>query len=138
MNKNKPQTYYKTFHKGFTKRKGKGMVRGDVVEKLGCIRVQVFKYPEEFITVRSLKEILGSCGFYISESSIRRITREGSLKGRRWNGLDGGMWYYTKRDLFSWVDYLIEVGAQLLVKRRIIREEKVLDLLIGSRKKGRA
>ena len=134
MNEKKAQTYFKTFHKGYTKSKNKGMTKGDVTERLGSIKAKVFQYSEEFILVRDLKEILGSCGYYLTESQIRRITREGSLKGKKWNELNGGMWYYVKGNIYNWVDYLIEVGAQLLVERRVTKEEKVLDLLIGSRR----
>jgi len=127
---------FKNFHKGFTKNKGRGMTEGDVVEKLGCIKTQVFKFSEEFLVVRDLKEILGRCGYYITENTVRRMTTKGALKGRKWNELKGGMWYYTKGDIYSWVDFLIEVGSSLLIKRKVIRkEEQSLDMLIGSRKK---
>lgn len=132
MKINKTQTHYKTFHKGFTKDRGKGMTRGDVANQLGNIKAQVFKWDNDIlITVRNLKEILSGCRYYVSESTIRRMTNEGALKGRKFYH----MWFYTKEDLYDWVDYLVAVGLSLLRKRGLIKEEKDLDVLIGSRGK---
>ena len=133
MKENKPRTCYKHFHKGYTKSKGRGMTRGDVVEKLGSIKSEVFRYPEQFLVIRDLKEILGRCGYYLTENTVRRLTSKGALQGRKWNELKSGMWYFAKRDLFDWVDYLISVGHSLLVTRKIIKEEKDLNVLIESR-----
>lgn len=131
MNENQQRTYYKNFHQGFTKDRGRGMTKGDVVGKLGRIKTLVFKHSEEFLLVRDLKEILGRCGYYLTENALRRMTTKGALKGRKWNELKGGMWYYAKGDIYSWVDFLIEEGISLLLKRKVIKkEEKVLDLLI--------
>ena len=128
----KKRTYYKNFHKGYSKPKGRGMTGGDIRERLGSITVQVFKSSREFFSVRDLKEILGSCGYYLTERIIRRMTNEGALKGRKFNNY---FWYYTKRDIYGWVEYLKEVGLSLLIKRRIIKEEKDLDVLVRSREK---
>lgn len=130
----KERTYFKNFHRGYSKPKG-GMTEGDVREKLGCITVKVFGSSLEFFSVRDLKEVLGGCGFYLTERIIRRMTSEGGLRGRKWNELDTGMWYYTKRDIYAWVGYLVAVGDGLLRGRGVIKEEKDLDMLIRSREK---
>jgi len=139
MNEKKSRTYYKNFHLGFNKSKGKGMTRGDVVEKLGCIKTQIFKWPKDtFITVRDLKRILGRCGYYISESQIRKISREGQLEGKK---VENFLWIYPKSALYKWVKYLEEVGVKLLIKRGVIKEEKEDLLLISTNKnqeRGRA
>jgi len=128
----KKRTYYKNFHKGYSKPKGRGMTEGDIAERLGYITVQVFKSSKEFFSVRDLKEILGSAGYYLTEDQIRKITREGALKGRKFYH----MWYYTKNDIYSWVEYLKETGLKLLVKRGIIKEKEIdLDILLRSREK---
>ncbi len=128
----KERTFYKNFHKGYSKPKGKGMTGGDVREKLGAITVKVFKSSKEFFTVRDLKEILGECSFYLTEDTVRKMTRTGGLKGRKFYGC---FWYYTKKDIYSWVEFLKEIGLQLLIKRKIIKEEKDLDILIQSRER---
>jgi len=111
----------KTFHKGFTKNKGRGMTEGDITEKIGCIRVKVFKWnsDETPIGVRTLKEILGSCGFYMTEDNVRRMAQEGSLHGIKSNNY---IWYFSKKNLYKWVRYLEEVGMRLLIERGMIAE----------------
>ena len=114
----KHRTYYKTFHRGFGK---KGTTEGDIRERLGSIQVLVHRWPDDVpITVRDLKEILGGAGYYLSGSQIRTLSREGFLKGRKINN----GWYYPKSGLYSWVDYLQEVGIQHLIDNGIIKEEK--------------
>lgn len=112
----KHRTYYKTFHRGF----GKGITEGDIRERLGSIRVLVHRWPDDVpITVRDLKEILGRCGYYLSEDQIRKLSREGFLKARKFNSR---FWYYPKLGLYNWITYLQEVGIQRLVDNGIIKE----------------
>jgi len=121
--------HYKMFHKGFTKKKGRGMTEGDITEKIGCIRVQVFKWnsDEAPIGVRVLKEILGSCGFYMTEDNIRRMAQEGSLHGIKSHNY---IWYFSKKNLYKWVRYLEEVGMRLLIERDMIAEGGVAKDLV--------
>lgn len=128
----KERTYYKNFHKGYSKPKGRGMTEGDISERLGHITVQVFKSPLEFFGIRDLKEVLGTSGFYLTERIIRKMSCEGALKGRKFNNY---FWYYTKQDIYGWVAYLKAVGLSLLRRRGIIKEEKDLDILVSSREK---
>jgi len=121
--------HYKMFHKGFTKNKGGGMTEGDVVEKIGCIRVKVFKWDNEApITTRNLKEILASCGYYMTEDNIRRMVAEGSLHGKK---ASNRFMYFTKNDLYKWVRYLEQVGMRLLIERNIIKEEAAKESITG-------
>jgi len=125
--------HYKMFHKGFTKKKGRGMTEGDITEKIGCIRVQVFKWnsDEAPIGVRVLKEILGRCGFYMTEDNVRRMAQEGSLHGIKSNNY---IWYFSKKNLYKWVRYLEKVGMRLLIERGMIAEGGVTkDLNIRGR-----
>ena len=129
--------HYKMFHKGFTKNKGGGMTEGDVVERIGCIRVKVFKWnsDEAPIGVRALKEILGRCGFYMTEDNIRRMAQEGSLHGIKSNSY---IWYFSKKNLYQWVRYLEKVGMRLLTERGMIAEGGVakesITELVGRKK----
>jgi len=109
--------HYKTIHSGFSKRRGRGMTEGDVREKIGCISVKVHKWDDDVpINTRSLQEILGSCGYYMTVDNIRKITNEGQLTGRKINN----GWYYTKKNLYQWVRYLEKVGMRLLIERGVI------------------
>lgn len=111
--------YNKTMHKGFTVNAGRGMTEGDVRERIGCLRVKVHKWDDDIpINVRSLQEILGSCGYYMTADNIRKITNEGQLTGRRINN----GWYYPKKNLYAWVKYLEELGIKLLIQRGVIKE----------------
>ena len=111
--------YNRTMHKGFTKRSGRGMTEGDVRERIGCIRVKVHKWDDSVpIGVRSLREILGSCGYYMTRDNIIKITSEGQLKGRKF----GGILYYPKKNLYAWVRYLEELGIKLLIQRGVIKQ----------------
>jgi len=113
--------HYKMFHKGFTKEKGRGMTEGDVVERIGCIRVKVFRWDKDtLISTRNLREILGSCGYYMTEDNIRRMVAEGNLHGKKANPR---FLYFPKSDLYRWVRYLERVGMRLLIERGIIKEE---------------
>lgn len=133
MIEKKERTYYKNFHKGYTKNKGRGMTEGDIAEALGAITVKVFKSPLEFFGIGDLKEILGECRFYITADQLRKMTREGGLRGRKFCGY---FWYFTKQDIYSWVDFLKEVGFRLLIKRKIIfKEERGLGILLKGREK---
>lgn len=114
--------HYKMFHRGFTKRKGRGMTEGDITEKIGCIRTQVQKWYNKgvSITTRDLREILGNCGFYMTEDNIRRMVDEGNLRGIK----ASNRWLcFTKKDLFQWTRYLEKIGMRLLIERGIIKEE---------------
>lgn len=127
--------HYKMFHKGFTKNKSKGMTRGDIVEKISSIKVQVFKWDNDtIITTRNLREILGRCGFYMTEDNIRRMVAEGNLHAKK---VRSNFMYFTKKDLYKWVRYLEEIGMKLLIKRGIVTEEglaKDTVELIGRKK----
>lgn len=118
--------HYKMFHKGFTKNKGRGMAEGDITERIGCIKVRVYKWDNRRlpIGVRALKEILGSCGFYMTEDNIRRMAQEGSLHGVKGNNY---IWYFSKEDLYQWVRYLEKVGMRLLIERGIVKEEDAAE-----------
>ncbi len=111
--------YYRTIHKHYTMRDGRGMTEGDVREKIGQIKVQVFKWDNSTpIGVRDLKEILGKCGFYMTESSISKISSEGQLKGSRLSNV----LYFKKKDLNAWIKYLTERGIKLLIERGVIEQ----------------
>ena len=111
--------YNRTMHKGFTKRSGRGMTEGDVRERIGCIRVKVHKWDDDVpINVRSLQEILGSCGYYMTVDNIRKITNEGQLKGKKL----GNVLYYPKKNLYAWVRYLEELGIELLIRRGVLKK----------------
>ena len=127
--------YNKTMHKGFTKRSGRGMTEGDVRGKIGCIRVKVYRWDNDVpIGVRDLKEILGSCGYYMTADNIIKITSEGQLKGRKF----GGVLYYPKKNLYAWVKYLEDLGIRLLIRRGVIKEGGIAKdtvELIGRKKR---
>ena len=128
--------HYKMFHKGFTKKKGRGMTEGDITEKIGSIRDRIFKWDDKKapIRVRALKEILGSCGFYMTEDNIRRMAQEGSLHGIKENNY---IWNFPKNDLFKWTRYLEKIGMRLLIERGIIKEERTVEdtsALVGREK----
>jgi len=124
MNDKKPRTYYKNLHRGF---RDKGMTEGDVINKLGEIRVQVYKWDCDFLTIRDLKEILGRCRYYLSERQIRKLTQEREIKGERFGRR---LWIYSKSALYDWIRYLERSGIELLKKRRIIKEGDDRDLLL--------
>lgn len=114
----KHRTYYKNFHRGF----GKGITEKGMAEKLGRIRVLVHKWDDDvLISVRDLKEILGSAGYYLSEDQIRKLSREGFLQGRKFNSR---FWFYPKSSLYNWITYLQEVGLRCLMDKGIIEEEQ--------------
>jgi len=125
----KHRTYYKTFHRGF----GKGITEGDIRERLGSIKVQIQKWPDDIpITVRDLKEMLGRCRYYLSESQIRKLTNEGFLHGIKVYNL---FWIYPKPNLYDWVVYLQEVGLRFLIDKGIIKKEKKDEVLIINKRK---
>ena len=118
--------HYKMFHKGFTKRKGRGMTEGDITERIGCIRERVQKWDtdETPIGVRALKEILGSCGFYMTEDNIWKMAQEGSLHGIKHGNR---IWYFSKNNLYQWTRYLEKVGLRLLIERGVITEKRATE-----------